>query len=231
MIHYITVGVARERPPKTDEYRRYAIYGGTHQEAELVATQMAACTSTMPVSVERDPSQARVYDCLTNRCTVATPVEPHGALGCRCWPAYLDVEDWVNSDDEPEHWLISDDCPLHGRPKTAEKALREVLAYHLYDDNLRRFEDDVLAGRVGGKVDRGPAGACGCACTACYEYCEVPPPACGANAMDCPGPVGEQCLSPQLNKERRGLLAAIKRRVRRWHLPIWDDEGYCIRCD
>lgn len=231
MIHYITVGVARERPPKTDEYRRYAIYGGTHQEAELTALQMAACTSTMPVeTVRADPTADRRYDCLYSGCTVAVQ-EPHGAMGCRCRP-----QAWANilrdHAAEDEAWLISDDCPLHGRPKTAEKALREVLAYHLYDDNLRRFEDDVLAGRVGGKVDRGPAGACGCACTACYEYCEVPPPACGANAMDCPGPVGEQqCLSPQLNKERRGLLAAIKRRVRRWHLPVWDDEGYCIRCD
>jgi hypothetical protein len=48
-VHYINIGVALKRPPFVDEYRRYAIAADTRTEAELIALQMAACTSVMPV--------------------------------------------------------------------------------------------------------------------------------------------------------------------------------------
>jgi hypothetical protein len=77
VIHYITVGVALERPPKEDERRRYSVAAASHSEAALVATQMAACTSVMPVSVIRSrPDRQKVYDCLYEGCTVAIEGEP-----------------------------------------------------------------------------------------------------------------------------------------------------------
>lgn len=49
MIFYVHVGVCLERPPTVQEYRRYAVEAHCAVEAHLIATQMAACTSTMPV--------------------------------------------------------------------------------------------------------------------------------------------------------------------------------------
>lgn len=49
MIFYIHVGVALKRPPAVHEYRRIAVEASGPWEAEKIATQMAACTSVMPV--------------------------------------------------------------------------------------------------------------------------------------------------------------------------------------
>jgi hypothetical protein len=126
MIHYVTVGVATSRPPGVHEYRRYALYGGTHAEAELVALQMAACTSTMPVEIVRAdptckatlPGRDPRYDCLWEGCTVAT-TEPHGAMGCRCWrKPWADLLRDHSAEDEA--WLIDEHCPLHGKPAPTE---------------------------------------------------------------------------------------------------------------
>jgi len=110
MIHFIQIGVALDRPPKTDQIRRYAIYSGTHQDAELVALQMASCSSTMPVSVEK-PKEYAYTLCSVMGCKM-TETEPHGVLGCRCWPAGeydapIDVS-------ELDRWLIDQHCPYHG---------------------------------------------------------------------------------------------------------------------
>lgn len=43
----VEVGVALVRPPKTDEYRRYAVSAESGEEAELIAQQMAQITSIM----------------------------------------------------------------------------------------------------------------------------------------------------------------------------------------
>lgn len=43
----VEVGVALRRPPRTDEFRRYAIEASGGNEAELVACQIAQCTSVM----------------------------------------------------------------------------------------------------------------------------------------------------------------------------------------
>lgn len=51
-VFYVEVGVALRRPPRIDEYRLYAVEAGSRYEAELVATQMASCTCTMPLSSE-----------------------------------------------------------------------------------------------------------------------------------------------------------------------------------
>lgn len=48
-IHTVVVGVALDRPPTVDEYRRYVVEAEDPTEATLIALQMAACTSTMPV--------------------------------------------------------------------------------------------------------------------------------------------------------------------------------------
>jgi len=48
----IVVGVALRRPPGTDQYRKVLVEASTVVEAKLVAAQIAACTSTMPVSTE-----------------------------------------------------------------------------------------------------------------------------------------------------------------------------------
>lgn len=52
MIYYVTVAVCLERPPTAQEWRRYAVEARHPLEAELIATQMAACTSVMAVSTE-----------------------------------------------------------------------------------------------------------------------------------------------------------------------------------
>ena len=49
MIFAVSVGVALSRPPLIDEFRRYEIDTVSESEAELVACQIAACTSVMPV--------------------------------------------------------------------------------------------------------------------------------------------------------------------------------------
>lgn len=45
----VTVGVALTRPPIIDEYRHTKVWAETGLEAELIACQVAACTSVMPV--------------------------------------------------------------------------------------------------------------------------------------------------------------------------------------
>lgn len=115
MIHYINVAVALERPPGEHQWRRYAIYGGTHADAELTALQMASCTSVMPVRVERkEPPDSGPFSgpcCCWASCSHVSPVAPHGALGCRCWPGVLDGGD---PDTEVERWLVDEYCPHHG---------------------------------------------------------------------------------------------------------------------
>lgn len=54
----IIVGVALSRPPRTDEYRKVVVEAPNGREAMLVAAQMAACTSTMPVSTEVETPDA-----------------------------------------------------------------------------------------------------------------------------------------------------------------------------
>jgi hypothetical protein len=50
VIYTVYVGVCLERPPwPPDQYRRYRIEADDYEEAMLIATQMAACTSEMPV--------------------------------------------------------------------------------------------------------------------------------------------------------------------------------------
>lgn len=113
VIHFVTIGVALERPPTVQQYRRYALYGGTHQDAELVALQMSACTSVMPVEVVRPHPRCHEEGaaCTCSGCKVAE-TEPHGAMGCRCWPrAALDGH---CPDFEEESWLIDENCPYHG---------------------------------------------------------------------------------------------------------------------
>lgn len=45
----VTVGVALKRPPTIDEYRHIKVWAEDGVEAELIACQVAACTSVMPV--------------------------------------------------------------------------------------------------------------------------------------------------------------------------------------
>jgi hypothetical protein len=49
MIHAVTVGVALTRPPTLDEWRRVIVSASSEAEAQLVACQISACTSVMPV--------------------------------------------------------------------------------------------------------------------------------------------------------------------------------------
>lgn len=49
MIYYVEVAVALQRPPGIDEFRHTAVEADSPGEAELIAAQIAACTSTMPV--------------------------------------------------------------------------------------------------------------------------------------------------------------------------------------
>lgn len=102
LIHYVTVGVAMSRPPKVDEYRRYAVVAANQQEAVLVAQQMAACTSVMPVYSEWESSHR------------AGPVEPFGAMDCSCWhiPWSEDLQRFI----DPETWQLNEACPWHGTP-------------------------------------------------------------------------------------------------------------------
>ena len=52
MIFFVHVGVALERPPGTDEVRRYAVEAPDWPMATLISAQMAQCTSVMPVWAE-----------------------------------------------------------------------------------------------------------------------------------------------------------------------------------
>lgn len=49
MVFTVHVGVALDRPPVVHEFRRYVIAADDVTEAQLIATQMASCTSVMPV--------------------------------------------------------------------------------------------------------------------------------------------------------------------------------------
>lgn len=107
IIHYVRVAVALSRPPKIDEWRRYCVVAANRHEAELIAQQMASCTSVMPVKSQWESSHR------------AGPVEPFGAMGCRCWK--------VNWDDEiadgEEGWMMEPDCPHHSEGTAAWAAL------------------------------------------------------------------------------------------------------------
>lgn len=48
----VVVGVALARPPRVDEYRKVLVDAGDAVEATLIAAQIVACTSVMPVSTE-----------------------------------------------------------------------------------------------------------------------------------------------------------------------------------
>jgi hypothetical protein len=52
VIYYVEAGVALERPPTVQEYRKYVVWAPSATEASLTAAQMAACTCVMPVSTE-----------------------------------------------------------------------------------------------------------------------------------------------------------------------------------
>lgn len=52
MIFYVTVAVALARPPTVDEWRRYAVEAKTPFGAQVIAQQMASCTSVMPIYAE-----------------------------------------------------------------------------------------------------------------------------------------------------------------------------------
>lgn len=96
MIHYVKVAVALSRPPKIDEWRRYCVVAATRQEAELIAQQMAACTSVMPVESAWESSHR------------AGPTQPFGALGCMCWNVA-----WADDVGDDEQWQIHGRCPYH----------------------------------------------------------------------------------------------------------------------
>jgi hypothetical protein len=64
-VYSIIVGVALAYPPRVHEYRKIMVEAPNVREAKLVAAQMAACSSTMPVSTElvvndRDPEFERI---------------------------------------------------------------------------------------------------------------------------------------------------------------------------
>jgi hypothetical protein len=50
VIYRVQVGVALRRPPAVHEYRLVVVEAADRWEALLVAAQISACTSTMPVS-------------------------------------------------------------------------------------------------------------------------------------------------------------------------------------
>lgn len=50
MIYVVIVGVALRRPPAVHEYRKTLVAAATPTEAKLIACQIAACTSVMPVT-------------------------------------------------------------------------------------------------------------------------------------------------------------------------------------
>lgn len=110
MIHYVRVAVALSRPPKIDEWRRYCVVAPNRQEAVLVAQQMAACTSVMPVESQWESSHR------------AGPVEPFGVMGCRCWHVTWDDE----IADGEEGWMMEPDCPHHSEDTAAWAALDGV---------------------------------------------------------------------------------------------------------
>lgn len=52
MIYTVTVGVALQRPPKIDEYRKIVVQADTDTDALLLACQIATCTSIMAVTAK-----------------------------------------------------------------------------------------------------------------------------------------------------------------------------------
>lgn len=54
VIYRVIVGVALRRPPREDEFRLTVVEADNPTEAKLIAAQIAACTSVMPVSTVLD---------------------------------------------------------------------------------------------------------------------------------------------------------------------------------
>lgn len=52
MIYTVEVAVALSRPPVTHEWRKIVVEAKDPTEAQLIALQIASCTSTMPVYAE-----------------------------------------------------------------------------------------------------------------------------------------------------------------------------------
>lgn len=52
MIYYVNVAVCLGRPPTEQEWRRYAVEAEGWVDAQLIALQIASCTSVMPVRAE-----------------------------------------------------------------------------------------------------------------------------------------------------------------------------------
>jgi hypothetical protein len=46
-VYHIEVGIAKTRPPQTDEFRKYVLAAESGHEAELTACQWAACAGVM----------------------------------------------------------------------------------------------------------------------------------------------------------------------------------------
>lgn len=66
-VYKVVVGVALARPPKVDEYRLVLVASNSRYEAELIACQIAACTSVMPVSSQViDPEFVDMLDDFMN---------------------------------------------------------------------------------------------------------------------------------------------------------------------
>lgn len=62
-VYMYIVGVALARPPKVDEYRKVTVVAGSAIEAQILACQIAAGTSVMPVSAELvDPELMDMLD-------------------------------------------------------------------------------------------------------------------------------------------------------------------------
>lgn len=116
MIHYVKVAVALSRPPKIDEWRRYCVVAATRQEAELIAQQMAACTSVMPVESQWESSHR------------AGPTQPFGALGCMCWNVA-----WADDVGDDEQWQIHGRCPYHSDCGPTEPAECPPGVHSMYD--------------------------------------------------------------------------------------------------
>lgn len=194
MIHYVVVGVAMSRPPKTDEYRRYAIYGGTHHDAELVATQMAACTSVMPVETVRNDGDNWGDLCGRAGC-VRAQQEPHGVMGCTCW--HIPWDDDLDSDGT-EAWQVSTSCRHHATDDeyfgwaTSAAGVEEVNrecppgVHSMFDPRPGGCGDttDFDAVPSAGDVFQARKKA------ACRREC-------GANPMDCPGMINGKCMAPK----------------------------------
>lgn len=125
MIYRVDVGVALSRPPKIDEYRTYAIEAGSKVEANILACQMAACTSVMPVWSKVVGMKVIVYHadygCESGCCGHAVELEngetrfefdhPYGMEDARTY-----AEDMVRGTFGEEHVadLDWDNCIIEG---------------------------------------------------------------------------------------------------------------------